>query len=70
MLDGPPEGFKVGDALLILDHHLAIDHGTATNDSILNPELLKIAYVAFDGASAVAASRPVQEMARAAFRIS
>ena len=26
-MDGPPEGFKVGDALLILDHDLAINQG-------------------------------------------
>ena len=27
-VDGRPEGFKVGDALLILDHDLAIDQGS------------------------------------------
>lgn len=43
----------------------------ATNDTVLNPELLKIASVAFDEClKAAAASQPGEEKARAAFRIS
>lgn len=30
LVDGRPEGFKVGDALLILDHDLASDQGSLT----------------------------------------
>ena len=33
-VDGRPEGFKVGDALLILDHDLTIDHAEQGNDQL------------------------------------
>jgi hypothetical protein len=41
-VDGRPEGFKVGDALLILDHDFAIDQGSLTvqvGASIDNPAI-------------------------------